>query len=263
MLGAIIGDIVGSRFEFHNHKSKEFRLFDRRCRPTDDSAMTLAVAEALMDAGEDAQVLPACAVKWMRAVGRRYPDAGFGGRFDEWLGERDPKPYGSWGNGAAMRVSPVGHWARSEAEVKTLSRAVTAVTHSHPEGIRGAEATAMAVHLALRGAGVGGIRARMERDYYRVDFALDDVRPTYRFDVSCQGTLPMALAAFYESTSFEDAIRNAVSVGGDSDTIAAITGAIAGAHYGIPEGIARQAEAYLDDYQRDIIRRWDRAIGER
>ena len=263
MLGAIIGDIAGSRFEFNNHRSKVFRFFGPRCVPTDDSVMTLAVAAALMEAGDDLDALPGCAVRWMRKLGAMYPNAGYGGRFRAWLASADPKPYGSWGNGAAMRVSPVGFWARSEEEVRALSRAVTAVTHDHPEGIRGAEAAAMAIYLARTGADAAAIRERIERDYYRLDFTLDEIRPTYRFTESCQGSVPQALEAFFESNSYEDAIRNAISIGGDSDTIAAIAGGVAEAYYGIPGDIARAAERYLDGVQTEILARWRAAVQAR
>ena len=256
MLGAIVGDVVGSRFEFHNTKSKDFDLFAAGCRPTDDSVMTLAVAAALMEAGEDADALAPCAVEWMQRLGRSYPDCGFGGMFRRWIHSGDPRPYGSYGNGAAMRVSPVGFYARSEEEVKRLSGAVTAVSHDHPEALKGAEAVAMAVYLARAGSNMAAIRERIERDYYRIGFTLDDIRETYTFDVSCQGSVPQALEAFFESKSFEDAIRNAISVGGDSDTIAAITGGIAEAFYGVPTAIAWAAERHLDDALRDILNRW-------
>ena len=246
MIGAIIGDIVGSRFEFHNWKSKDFDLFAPGCRPTDDSIMTLAVAAALMEAGEDASALEACAIRWMQLLGRSYPNCGFGGRFREWIFAENPRPYGSYGNGAAMRISPVGFYARGEDEVKRLVRAVTAISHDHPESLKGAEATAMAIYLARGGADKAAIRERIERDYYQIDFTLDEIRPTYRFDVSCQGSVPQALEAFFESDSFEDAIRNAISIGGDSDTIAAITGGIAEAFYGVPTVIAWAADQYLD-----------------
>ena len=250
MLGAIIGDIAGSRFEFHNRKRKDFDLFAPGCRPTDDSVMTLAVAAALMEAG----ALDSRAVKWMQRLGRSYPDSGFGGMFYRWLQSDDPQPYGSYGNGAAMRVSPVGFYARSEDEVKRLSHAVTAVSHNHPEAFKGAEATAMAVYLARTGADMAAIRERIERDYYKIDFTLDEIRPAYT--LSCQGSVPQALEAFFESTSFEDAIRNAISIGGDSDTIAAITGGIAEAYYGIPTDIAMAGEQYLDEALRDILNHW-------
>lgn len=256
ILGAIIGDIAGSRFEFRNRKSKEFQLFVPGCAPTDDSIMTLAVAEALMESGENVDALPGCAVKWMQRYGRRYPNCGFGGSFYRWIFADDPRPYQSWGNGAAMRVSPVGYYARSEEEVRALAHAVTAVSHDHPEGLKGAEAVAMAIFLARSGADKAEIRARIERNYYRIDFTLDEIRPNYRFDVSCQGSVPQALEAFFEATDYEDAIRNAISIGGDSDTIAAITGGIAAAHFGIPEEIAQRAEGYLDDYQKDTLNRW-------
>ena len=263
MLGAVIGDIAGSRFEFQNRKSKNFELFAPGCRPTDDSIMTLAVAAALLEAGEDAEALEACAVEWMQTLGRSYPDSGFGGMFQRWLYSEHPRPYGSYGNGAAMRISPVGFFARGEDEVKRLSRAVTAVTHSHPEGLKGAEATAMAVYLARAGADMDAIRTRIARDYYQIDFTLDEIRPHYGFDVSCQGSVPQALEAFFESTSFEDAIRNAVSIGGDSDTIAAIAGGVAEAYYGVPDSLAAAAEGFLDAPLREIIGRWQSAMKQR
>ena len=258
MLGAIIGDIVGSRFEFHNRKRKDFELLAPGCRPTDDSVMILAVAEALMGGWADEAELSRRAVESMQRLGRRYPDCGFGGMFERWIHSGDPRPYGSYGNGAAMRVSPVGFYARSEDEVKRLSRAVTAVSHDHPEGLRGAEAAAMAIHLARNGADREQIRARIERDYYRIDFTLDEIRPSYRFDVSCQGSVPQALEAFFESESFEDAIRSAVSIGGDSDTIAAIAGGVAGAYYGVPHAIREQAEGYLDERLLGILTEFER-----
>ena len=263
MIGAIIGDIVGSRFEFHNCKRKDFQFFEQRCRPTDDSIMTLAVAAALMEAGEDAAALEACVIQWMQMLGRSYPRCGFGGRFYEWIFMENPQPYGSYGNGAAMRVSPVGFCARSEDEVKRLARAVTGVSHNHPESFKGAEATAMAIYLARAGANKAAIRERIERDYYQIDFTLDEIRPNYRFDVSCQGSVPQALEAFFESESFEDAIRNAVSVGGDSDTIAAITGGIAEAYYGVSPATAWAAEQYLDGALRDILGRWKTFMKQR
>ena len=256
MMGAIIGDIAGSRFEFNNWKRKDFKLFKQQCRATDDSIMTLAVAAALMEAGEDMDALEGAAIQWMQMLGRSYPRSGFGGRFYKWLFQEDPQPYGSYGNGAAMRISPVGFYARSEDEVKRLSRAVTAVSHDHPESFKGAEATAMAIYMARNGADMEAIRERIERDYYHIDFTLDEIRPAYTFDVSCQGSVPQALEAFFESNSFEDAIRNAVSIGGDSDTIAAITGGVAEAYYGIPAAIAWVGERYLDEALRDILKRW-------
>ena len=263
MLGAIIGDIVGSRFEFHNRRNKGFDLFAPRCFPTDDSIMTLAVAGALMEAGEDMEALPGSAVRWMQELGREYPDCGFGGMFRGWIHSDDPQPYNSYGNGAAMRVSPVGFYARSEDEVRRLSHAVTAVSHDHPEGLKGAEATAMAIFLARSGADKAAIRERIERDYYRIDFTLDEIRPTYQFNETCQNSVPQAMEAFFEAESFEDAIRNAISIGGDSDTIAAIAGGIAEAYYGIPEAIAKRAESFLNGDFRGILNRWREFMKQR
>lgn len=252
MLGAIIGDIAGSRFEFHNHKSTDFELFTLSCRPTDDSTMTLAVALALLRSGGDRNVLPQAAITAMRELGGKYR-YGYGSSFRRWLFEDDPKPYGSWGNGAGMRVSPCGWAAASLEEALALSDAVTGVTHDHPEGLKGARAIAAAVFLARQGASRDEIRKHIVQQYYALDFTLDEIRPDYRFDVSCQGSVPQAIEAFLESASFEHAIRLAISIGGDSDTIAAMTGAIAGAFYGIPEDIRNDALVFLDEARREIL----------
>ena len=257
MIGAIIGDIVGSRFEWHNIKTKEFALFTPRCRPTDDSVMTLAVAQAILDSAEDPDSLARNAVRRMQELGRRYPRAGYGGRFRSWLHAEDPQPYNSYGNGSAMRVSPCGFAANSLEEAIAMADAVTAVTHNHPEGMKGAEATAAAIFLARSGKSKEEIRAHIVRHYYPLDFTLDEIRPTYSFDVSCQGSVPQALEAFFESTDFEDAIRSAISIGGDSDTIAAITGGVAEAYYGVPAPIRIMALAFLDDTQRGIFERFE------
>lgn len=241
MLGAIIGDMAGSIYEFHNHRSKEFPFFGVGCYPTDDSIMTIAVAKAILENDGKAEGLEEQAVKWMQKIGRQYPDCGYGGRFYGWVFARDPHPYGSLGNGSAMRVSPCGWAGKTLDEVKALSRAVTIVSHNHPEGVKGAEATACAIFLARTGHSKEKIRAFIEEHYYALDFTIDGIRPTYRFDVTCQGTVPQAIEAFLESDSFEDAIRTAISVGGDSDTLAAITGGIAEAFYGIPDTLKKQA----------------------
>ncbi len=250
--GAIIGDIAGSRFEFRNHRSKVFKLLSRDSFVTDDSVMTLAVAKALLDADGDVEKLKRIIVPTMQCVGRPYRHCGYGGHFYIWMYSNKPLPYNSFGNGAAMRVSSVAYAAQTIDEVKKLSHIVTAVSHNHPEGLKGAEAAAVATFMALTGSSKEEIRAAMEKDYYRVSFTIDKIRLVYEYHVSCQGTLPVALAAFYESTGFEDAIRNAVSIGGDSDTIAAITGAIAGAYYGVPEDISSRALKYLDERLLDI-----------
>lgn len=259
-LGAIVGDIIGSRFEFNNHRSKDFDLYGYGCFATDDSITTLAVAKALLDAKCDPEKLKEIIVPTMQRLGRPYPYSGYGGRFYGWMYSDNPKPYNSFDNGAAMRVSPVAWVAKDIDEVKRLSHIVTAVSHNHPEGLKGAEATAIATFIALHGTTKDKIRATMENDYYKVDFTLDEIRPTYQFDETCQKTLPVALAAFYESSDFEDSIRNAISVGGDSDTIAAITGAIAGAHYGIPPTIRAYALLYLPPELEPIAEKFEEKI---
>ena len=260
MLGAIIGDISGSRFEWDNHKSKEFELLTRSCCPTDDSNMTLAVAKAILEADADWSKLPGLAVSCMRNFGRWYPH-GYGGRFWDWLKSRDPQPYGSWGNGSAMRVSPCAWAAGSMEEALQLSDAVTNLTHNHPEGVKGARAVTAAIWLARQGAGIPEIREHINEEYYQLDFTLDQIRPKYDFDVSCQGSVPQAIEAFLESTGFEDTVRNAISIGGDSDTIAAMAGSIAEAYYGIPEEIRNQAIAFLDHRQLSVVSAFEEKYG--
>ena len=257
MFGAIIGDVAGSRFEWNNIKSKIFSFFDPVCRPTDDSIMTLAIAKAILAYDGDFSNLSDQAVQCMQELGRRYPDVGYGGRFRQWLSQAQPKPYNSFGNGSAMRVSPCVYVASTIEDAKALSKTVTEVTHNHPEGIKGAEATTVSIFMALHGSSKEEIREVIEKDYYKLDFTLDQIRPTYTFDVTCQGSVPQAIEAFLESTDFEDAIRNAISIGGDSDTLAAIAGSIAEAYYGIPESIRSQAIQYLDSVQIDILNRFE------
>ncbi len=261
MIGAIIGDIVGSRFEFDNHRSMEFHLFTKDCFVTDDSIMTLAVAKAIMMTDQEVlndltntrmdkvylEQLSVNTVKAMQSVGRKYPNCGYGGSFYGWIFSPNPQPYNSYGNGAAMRISPVAEVAGSIEEVKMLSKAVTVISHNHPEGIKGAEATAMAGYLARTGYDKEQIRKYIEDHYYILDFTIDEIRDTYEFNETCQETVPQAIQAFLESKSFEDAIRKAISIGGDSDTVAAITGGIAEAYYGVPEEIVFEALKYLDD----------------
>jgi type I restriction enzyme M protein len=268
MLGAIIGDIVGSRFEFDNHRDKQFELFAPDCFATDDSIMTLAIAKAIMEADAASKSrndeyycrLGELSVKWMREIGRHYPDCGYGGSFMRWMFAKIPAPYESFGNGAAMRVSPAGFAARSEEEALKLAGTVTAVTHNHPEGIKGAQATAIAIFLARQGVKRSEIRARVERDFYSLDFNIDEIRPTYVFNETCQQTVPQAIECFLESDSFEDAIRTAVSLGGDSDTLAAIAGGIAGAFYGVPERMKERALTYLDKRLLGIYREWEKFL---
>lgn len=259
MLGALIGDIVGSRFEWDNYKAKDFELFTKKCFPTDDSIMSLAIAKAILQAKEDHSDLPVLAVRYMQELGRLYPDAGYGGSFRRWLWEDDPKPYNSFGNGSAMRISAVGFAAKTLEEGKAMSKLVTAVTHNHPEGLKGAEATVVAIFLARTGKSLQEIREVIDKEYYPMDFTLDGIRPTYDFDVTCQGTVPQALMAFFESTDFEDAIRNAISLGGDSDTMAAITGGVAEAYYGIPMNIREKALTFLDERLTKILLDFEKA----
>ncbi|NLM17573.1 MAG: ADP-ribosylglycohydrolase [Candidatus Riflebacteria bacterium] len=253
MIGAIVGDIVGSRFEWNNHKTKDFALFTDECRFTDDSVMTLAICNAFLQCKTDFSDLSLKTTLSMRKLGRVYPDCDYGGRFNMWLHLGKPEPYNSYGNGAAMRVSACAYVACSLDEAKKLSETVTAVTHNHPEGLKGAEATTVAISLALAGNSKKHIKKHISDKYYPIDFTLDSIRDGYKFYESCQYTVPQALAAFFESVSFEDAIRNAISLGGDSDTIAAITGSIAEAFYGIPDDIRKRALSFLDEHLLGIL----------
>lgn len=253
MLGAIIGDTVGSRFEWHNHRSKDFDFLTYKCEPTDDSIMTLAIAKAILKSEGNVNKLSDLVVRYMQQLGRLYSDAGYGGAFRKWIRSSDPKPYGSFGNGAAMRVSPVGFAAKSMDEAKAMSKAVTKVTHNHPEGLKGAEATTVAIFMALHGKSMLEIRDYIDKNYYPMNFTLDDIRDSYQFNETCQDTVPQAMMAFFESTGFEDAIRNAISIGGDSDTLAAITGGIAEAYYGIPSEIRKHELTFLDERLLDIL----------
>jgi type I restriction enzyme M protein len=253
LLGAIIGDIVGSRFEWNNNRSKQFDFLTYKCSVTDDSIMSLAIARALLESKADYSDLSKNAVKYMQGIGRHYPNCGYGGRFRDWIHSDNPKPYNSYGNGSAMRVSACGFVANSLEEVKQLSKAVTEVTHNHPEGLKGAEATAVAIFLARSGKNLLEIRDYITKNYYPLNFTLDGIRGSYEFNESCQDTVPQALEAFFESKDFEDAIRNAISIGGDSDTLAAITGGIAEAYYGIPTEIRKHALTFLDERLLKIL----------
>ena len=245
MYGAMIGDIVGSKYEFRNIKTKEFPLFSRGCDYTDDTIMTVAVAKAILlireaqfnDGGKE-KGFQDFLIETMRDFGRRYPHptGAYGERFAEWLCRKDPKPYGSYGNGSAMRVSPCGLAAVTIEEALALARASACVTHDHPEGIKGAEAVAAAVFLAKSGRTKDEIRQYIAEHFYNLDFSLDSIRESYRFDSSCQGSVPQAIVAFLESDSFEDAIRNVISIGGDCDTTGAITGSIAWTYYAVETG---------------------------
>jgi len=285
VLGAIIGDIVGSIYERNNIKTKDFPFFSESGFFTDDTVMTVAVAEAVMDGGSKGNFINS-----MKKWGRLYPDSGYGGSFRRWLFSNDRKPYNSWGNGSAMRVSPCGWnldcgfysrtgcWPSNGWEVV---RSSAAVTHNHPEGIKGAEAVAVAIFMCRfyfdgwefdNGNGdcctpekwKAEIRRVIELNFgYDLSRTLDEIRPTYKFYGSCQETVPEAIIAFLESTDFEDAIRNAISIGGDSDTLAAITGSIAEAAYGIPDWIKNKALDYLDKPLLEVYERWSNWSGRK
>ncbi len=258
MLGAIFGDIVGSVYERHNTKREDFQLLSKWSRPTDDSIMTLAVAKALMKTwgGSDDEIR-AELVRSMQTMGRRYPKAGYGGRFANWLLENDPQPYNSFGNGSGMRVSSVGWLYQTLEETLHVAELTAEVTHNHPEGIKGAQAIAASVFLARAGASKEEILIYVANTFgYAMFRTLDEIRPDYSFDVRCQGSVPEAIIAFYESENYEDAIRKAVSLGGDSDTIACMAGAIAEAFYGMPGKMKKKALGILDPYCADIARQF-------
>lgn len=258
MLGAIIGDIVGSRFELHNIKNKNFEFFTPQCHPTDDSIMTLSLAQAILNSKPDYSDLSEKAITYMQSIGRNYPHCGYSQRFCQWIFSDNPQPYKSYGNGAAMRVSPAGFSAKTLEEAKLISRKITEVSHNHPEGIKGAEAVAAAIYMAKNGSSISEIRSFIDKNYYPMNFTLDELRRSYSFDATCQRSVPPALMAFFESTGFEDAVRNAVSIGGDSDTLAAICGGIAEAYYGIPSDIRNHALTFLDDRLRQIIANFEK-----
>ena len=264
MYGAVLGDIVGSPYEFdhNNYKAKNFPLFSRRSEFTDDTVMTLAVAKALMNTcGQDDAVIKAALVREMQRLGRAYPDRGYGARFDSWLHKEDPQPYNSYGNGSAMRVSPAAWLAENMTEALHLARLTAEVTHDHPEGIKGAQATAAAIFLARTGHSKVDIKAQVEHEFgYNLSRTCDEIRPVYRHVESCQETVPQAIIAFLESAGFEDALRTAVSLGGDSDTLAAITGSIAEAFYGVPEELKQECRQRLTPELAGILQKWENIV---
>lgn len=254
-IGAITGDIVGSIYEFDNHRSKDFSLFGEGVEFTDDSIMTLATMQALIMGGAHDDFISA-----YKRFGNKYPSS-YGTRFSQWLASHNPQPYDSWGNGSAMRVSPVA-WLYSDLEtVELIAGASAEVTHNHPEGIKGAQSTAAAIFLARTGKSKQEIKSYIEKKYdYLLDFTLSDIRSSYQFDESSAGTVPPAIVAFLESSDFEDAIRNAISIGGDSDTLAAITGSIAEAFYGVPDEIMKKTLLLLPDELRTVLNEFNKVI---
>lgn len=258
MLGAIIGDIVGSIYEFNNIRSKEFPLFSPKCFFTDDTVMTFAIYKALLDCKGKYKNLEKYAIKEMLTFGKKYPNKGYGISFNNWLRNGNPKPYYSYGNGSAMRISSVPYFAKTLEEVKELSYLVTKPTHNHPEGIKGAEATAVAIWLSLKSKTKEEIKRYIEENYYKLDFDYEYLKQNYYFNEICQKTVPQAIYCFLISKDFEDAIRIGISIGGDSDTLCAIIGAIAEAYYGIPKEIKKIAIQYLDENLNKLYKNFEK-----
>lgn len=260
MIGAIIGDIVGSRFEFdRGDKSKDFELLTRENCFTDDTVMTVAVAEALMEAGRYAgeAEIKAALIRSMKKWGQKYPDAGYGARFIKWVLSDDSEPYGSYGNGSAMRVSPAGFYYDTIERTREVARWTAEVTHNHPEGVKGAEATAAAIFLARKGAEKELIEMYLMKEFgYNLSRCLDEIRPTYHHVEDCMNTMPEAFECFLESESYEDSLRNVMYIGGDTDTLCAISGAIAEAFWEIPWSIIEAAVPYLPDDIMEVVRRF-------
>jgi ADP-ribosylglycohydrolase len=257
MLGAIVGDIVGSIYEFNNHRSKDFPLFSDGCEFTDDTVLTVAVADCILGDSDYAQ--------YIKQYAREYPTVkgGYGGRFASWIKSESMEPYNSWGNGSAMRVSAIGFAFNTLPSVLAEAKKSAEVTHNHPEGIKGAQATAVAILLARKKKSKEEIKEQIINSFgYDLQRTLDEIRPIYQFNESCQETVPEAIIAFLESNDFEDAIRNAISLGGDSDTLTCITGGIAEAFYGgVPKNIAKKALSYLDDDIREVVEEFRERYG--
>jgi len=248
MLGAIAGDIIGSVYEFDRTKQKDFALFTAQSSFTDDSILSVAVADVILHSGDYATAIKRYAQKYPNPMG------GYGARFSQWAQSDSLQPYNSWGNGSAMRVSPIGFAYDTMAQVLDAAEQSAAVTHNHPEGIKGAQATAAAVFIARNQRDKQAIKSFVEQTFgYNLSRTLSDIRPTYSFCESCQGSVPESIIAFLESTDFEDAIRNAISLGGDTDTMGAITGGIAEAFYGgVPDAIAQECLYRLDSPLREM-----------
>jgi ADP-ribosylglycohydrolase len=247
MIGAISGDVLGSIYEFDNNKSTDFVLFNKFCRYTDDTVLTIATADCLLNKGDFAQ--------YYKKYFLDYPDKGYGGNFKKWGSSGSLQPYNSWGNGSAMRISPVGFAFNNLEFVLINAKKSAKVTHNHPEGVKGAQAVASAIFMAKSGSSKNEIKEFIEsKFYYKLDKSLDEIRSFYSFDESCQGSVPQAITAFLESDGFEDSIRKAISIGGDSDTIASIAGGIAEAYYGgVPEDISNFVLSKLDKNFLNVI----------
>ena len=261
IMGAVAGDIIGSVYERRNAKSTDFELFGIRSRFTDDSVMTLAVARWLLeDEAHSIRHLISC----MQELGNRYRHAGYGGRFKAWLGADNPQPYNSWGNGSGMRVSAVGLYAKTLDEALALAALTASVSHNHAEGVKGAQAIATSVFLCKQGRSKQEIKEYVEKTFgYHLGRTIEDIRPNYHFDVSCQGSVPEAIIAFLEGNSFEEVIRLAISLGGDSDTIACMAGAIAACMYPIPDVIVEKCGALLTSDLKFINDQFIEFVGSR
>jgi type I restriction enzyme M protein len=256
MLGAIIGDIIGSRFEFNNIKTKDFELFDKTCFMTDDSIMTLAVAEiCINNYFSNSKEIINTFKKW----GNLYPNCGYGERFYNWLFSNNNEPYNSFGNGSAMRISPVAYYAKNEEEIIKYAKAVTEVTHNHPEGIKGALVTAMCIFYARIGKTKEEIKQYVKK-YYNIDFDYEKLKKEYKFNSSCMESVPQAIYCFLISNDFEDCIKTTISIGGDSDTTTCIACSIAEAYYGIPEHIKKEVYKYIPDNIQQKIKEFYNSI---
>lgn len=267
MYGAILGDMIGAPYEFdRGAKRKDFEMFNDRVEFTDDSVMTIAVADALMNIPKDIDddLVKVAVIKSMQKWGRRYPWAGYGQRFFMWLGGENPQPYNSWGNGSAMRVSSVGWLFESLEETRRYARLTAEVTHNHIEGIKGAEATATAIFMARNGASEDEIKEYIIREFgYDLSRSCDYIRPGYHHVESCQETVPEALTAFMEGTDFEDVIRTAVSLGGDCDTLTCIAGGIAEAFYGLTGNMKSECRKRLPEDMLKVLDRFEEHIGKK
>lgn len=261
LYGAIAGDIIGSPYEMCNIKSTEFTLFTPWSNFTDDTVMTLAVAKWLT---EDRTHSIEPLIKYMQELGQEYPDAGYGEKFKEWLIQESPKPYESWGNGSAMRVSPVGLYSNTIDEALALATLTASVSHNHPEGIKGAQALAACVFLCKEGKGKDAIKKYIEDTFnYDLNRTIADIRKDYHFDVSCSGSVPEAIISFLEGNSFEGVIRLAISIGGDSDTIACMAGGIAACKYPIPKNIRNTCREILPERLKIIMCDFKRIVESR
>jgi len=249
MIGAVVGDIVGSTYEFSPVKTKDFKLFPKNSRFTDDTVLTMAIAKSILDNEEY--------LKNIVEFGLKYPNAGYGGFFRKWLREKEHKPYNSWGNGSAMRVSPIGFAFDTKERVLKEAKKSAQITHNHPEGIKGAKAVAVAIFMAKKGATKTQIRDEIAKEFkYNLNRSVEEIRKNYSFEVSCQKSVPESIICFLDSNSFEDAIRNAISLGGDADTMASISGAIAEAFYGVPKDLKKRAYEFLPDEFIEILERF-------